>query len=380
MSGATVDPIDPFGESIHPRNSLIDPISNHLSQTRYHHPKDPLPLHARSKQGTHMNLTQMLTLVALITPAGVVNAQQPQTDSNDQTRDASENIDDLNAENNADNSHSISFSAHAGGTFFSKSDFDNSIGEFGYSAYELGVSASRKVGDAGRFTLGFDAGFINYDIVPSATSVAGDAADIGAEFDNVTTLSLIGMYSDKFDDETSWFIGAGVLSAMESDADFGDSIDWLLTGGVTHKFNDKLELGIGVLVKTQLDDDVLIVPIPQIKYTINDQWSIESERAGLKVNYKASDSINYGIMGEYNSTTFRLDDSHAFASEGVATHRSFPLSFYVDYKPNKAVVVNARVGVELGGELEILDTNGNDVTSQDIDAGIFGAVGVSFRF
>lgn len=322
-----------------------------------------------------MNIALLLTLSTLIVPTSISMAQSEKAPK-DQPAQGSERIVDSDAQS----SKSIDFAAYARGTFLDASDFDDTIGEFGYNEFNLGVSASRKVGDSGRFSIGFDAGFINYDITPSATSVAGDAADIGAEFDNVTTLSLIATYGDRFDDQTSWFIGAGVLSAMESDADFGDSIDTLLTGGFKHKVNDKLELGIGVLVKTQLDDDVLIVPIPQIKYTIDDRWSIATERAGLKLNYKASDSINYGLMGEYSSTTFRLDNTHAFAPEGVATHRRIPVSFYLEYKPNDTIVVSARIGAELGSELDILDTNGNDVTAQDIDTGIFGSLGVSFKF
>ena len=229
-------------------------------------------------------------------------------------------------------------------------------------------------------SIDFNAGIVDYDITPSATAVAGDAASIGSEFDNVTTLSLIGMYAAQTDAGSSWFIGGGVLSNGENNADFGDTIDGMLMGGYRHKVNNTLELGLGVAVRTRLDDDVLVVPLPQVRYTINEYWSIESEGVGLKFNYKASDALDYGLTAQFASTTFRLDDSHAAAPEGIATHRRFPIAFYTIYEPNDTIEISGRIGAMMAGELEILDTNGNDLTSQDIDTGIFGSINVSFKF
>lgn len=276
--------------------------------------------------------------------------------------------------------HAISFSAYARGTVVDEADFDSDIGTFKYTAFNLGLNASRHIGDSGQISVAFDAGLINYDIDASPLSVAGDAASIGAEFDDVTTLSLVGIYADQFNETSTWYIGGGVLSGSEDDADFGDSIDGLIFGGYRYKFNDQLELGIGVAVRSRLDDDVLIVPVPEIIYTVNEFWSIETEGIGLKINYKASDSLDYGVTGEFASTTFRLNDSHSFAVDGVATHRRFPLAFYAQLAPNETVEIIGTIGAELGGELEVINTSGNEVASQDLDTGVFGSLSVRFKF
>ncbi len=274
----------------------------------------------------------------------------------------------------------FAFEAKVRGSYLSNADFDNGSGEFGFTAYGLGIKATKKIGDAGMLSIDFNAGLIDYDITPSVTAVAGDAASIGSEFDTVTTLSLIGSYAARTEKGSTWFIGGGVLSNGENSADFGDTIDGMLMGGYRYKVNNTLELGLGVAVRTQLDDDVLVVPLPQVRYTINEYWSIESEGVGLKFNYKASDALDYGITAEFASTTFRLDNSHATAPEGVATHRRFPIAFYAIYEPNDTIEISGRIGAMMAGELEILDTNGNDLTSQDIDTGIFGSINVSFKF
>ncbi len=272
------------------------------------------------------------------------------------------------------------FEGYTRGTMTADADFDDGIGEFQYTEFIAGIKANRLVGDSGLLSIDFNAGLINYDITPSPTSVLGDAANIGAEFDHITVLSLTGIYANQSTAKSTWFVGGGVFVGRENGADFGDSIDWMLTGGYKHKINNKLELGLGVAMRTRLDDSVLIVPVPQITYAIDEYWSITGQGIGLKINYKASDSLDYGLSGQYESTTFRLDDTHSAAPEGMVTHQRFPLAFYAKYQPNDTLEISGRVGGLLAGELEILDTNGNDLTRQDIDTVIFGSINLSFKF
>lgn len=275
---------------------------------------------------------------------------------------------------------SWSFGLSGGATFAGDADFDNGIGEFSYDAYELSISARRLIGDSGSLSIELKGGLIDYTINPSTSSAVGDAANIGAEFDTITTIGLTGMYAHRIDDTSSWFVSGGVISAGEDDADFGDTLDGLALAGYKHKFSDTLEMGFGAFVRTRLDDDALIVPIITLSYRPDDRWTIASEGLGLKIDYKASDALNYGISAEYDSDTFRLDDSHTLARGGVASHSRIPVWFYTQYKASDTIELSARIGVEFAGELEILNTSGNEITSQDIDTGIFGSFNISFRF
>ena len=274
----------------------------------------------------------------------------------------------------------LTLRASVGVTYQADADFDGNIGELSLLEYRAGLTALINIEDAGRLSINLSAGLLDYDVSPSLTSVAGDAASIGAELDTIHTLGLTGIYSDRFNDTTNWFIGAGVGFAGEEDADFGDGFDWLFTGGFEYKQSDTLTWGIGVLVKSQLEDDVLIVPVPRITWKIDDRWTLASERAGLRLSYKSSDELSYGISGEYRSDSFRLDDTHAAAVEGMGTHRRIPIGLFAEYTPNDRIVIDASVGAALGGELEFLDTNGNDVSKQDLDPGFYGSLNLSFKF
>ena len=332
-------------------------------------------------KGLHsMNMNQSLCpLLAILLSGGtIVGAAASSAQANDPVEptagEESENPLD------SDPQSGFVFSARVTGTSTADADFDDDIGVFQYNALIAGLNAKRRIGDSSSLNIDLDAGWYSYDITPSASSVAGDAASIGSEFDDVTTLSLVTTFSQRFSDTGSWFVGGGVLVGLENGADFGDSVDGIIVGGFRHRINDQLEIGLGVYARTRLDDDVLVVPLPQIKYTIDEYWSIESEGAGAKINYHASDDLDYGVYGQYESTTFRLDATHSFAPEGMVTQRSFPIGFYAQYQPRDTIHITGRVGGLMAMELEILDTNGNEVATKDIDTGIFGSLSVSFQF
>ncbi|MAO21109.1 MAG: hypothetical protein CMJ35_04280 [Phycisphaerae bacterium] len=316
-------------------------------------------------------LTTML-LLSLATPPLLASqpAEEPESSPNIEAVEQLEGT----------RSTQLTLRARVSAGFQADADFDADIGELSLAEYRLGLNAMWNIKDGGRLSIDLGAGLLDYDITPSATSVAGDAASIGAELDEIQTLGLTGIYSDRLNDTTSWFLGGGVGFSGEQDADFGDSFEWLFTTGFMYKQSDTFSWGLGVLVKSRLEDDVLVVPVPQITWNIDERWTLATERAGLRLIYKSSDVLSYGISGEYRSESFRLDDTHVSAPEGMGTHRRIPVALFAQYKANDRIVIDASVGAALGGELEFLDTNGNDVAKQDLDVGVFGSLSLSFRF
>lgn len=322
-----------------------------------------------------MNPTRFTTttLLALASTPLIAIAQPDNTNPDQSSKDA-EQIERTE-------SSSLRISPYAFASFHADADLDNDIGEFGFSSYRAGINLSTQIGDRGQLSGNIGFGVLDYDITPSGTSVANDAADIGAGLDDVYESEIILTYAHRGEGKWSYLIGAGIVSAGEDGADFGDTLDFLGTAGFRYQYNDKLSLGLGVLVKTRLEDDVLVIPVPQIRYQISDKWVLETQRAGLELRYEANEQITYGIAGEYLSTTFRMNDTHAaIVSEGVANHTRVPVSIFVNFEPTEQIEIKARIGSSLAGNLEFLDTNGNDITDQDIDPSIFGSINVSFRF
>lgn len=319
---------------------------------------------------THANIAHLL-LISLA-PAQLL-AAQPEPQPEPDTRDA-EQIE-------RDDSTRLTLTPYAFASFNSDADFDSDNGEFGFSTYRAGLRLRQGIGDRGTLGANISFSLLDYDITAAPTATVNSAAAIGSGIDDVYETAIIVDYTHRGEGDFSYQFGAGVVSAGEDGADFGDTIDLLGTAGFLYRYSDKLSLGLGVLVKSRLEDDVLVVPVPQIRYQIDDRWLLETERAGVKLSYKSSESLTYGIAAEYIQETFRLNDSHtALASEGVVNHARVPVSIFAVYAPAEQIELRARIGASLASDIEFLDRNGNDITKEDIDTAIFGSINVSFRF
>jgi len=311
-----------------------------------------------------LNHTQILPVTAVIALFSTPLLAQPEAPEPTDSQETSTTT--LVERNGKD----IQWSSTASTTYFNETDFDDGTGSLESWSTKAGIAASMDLGE-GRFSVGFDAEQISYDF----TALAGG----GSSFDDVTTLTLSSTYMGRIDDDSSWFAGGSARASYESGASFDDSIAGGVYGGYRHNVTDKLDLGLGIGVFTRLEDDVLIVPIPQIRYDMGNGWSLENERIGLKLNYKMNDSVTMALSAEYKSRSFRLDDSNA-VSAGATTESNIPVAFVVRYAPNKKVSLHGRVGAGFGGELEFFNAAGTSVSSRDLETSIFFGFGGSIRF
>ncbi|MDF1809040.1 MAG: hypothetical protein P1U42_05030 [Phycisphaerales bacterium] len=268
------------------------------------------------------------------------------------------------------NGKDIHWSSTASTTYFNETDFDDNTGSLESWSTKAGIAAAMDLGE-GRLNIGFDAEQISYDF----TAMGGG----GSSFDDVTTLSVSSTYFGRIDDNSSWFAGATARASYESGASFDDSIAGGAFGGYRHKVSDKLDLGLGIGVFSRLEDDILIVPIPQIRYDMGNGWTLENERIGIKLNYKMNDSVSMALTGEYKSRSFRLDDSNA-VSAGATSESKLPVSFSVQYAPNNKVNLHGRIGAAFGGELEFFNAAGTSVSTRDLETSVFFGFGGSIRF
>ncbi len=268
----------------------------------------------------------------------------------------------------------IQFNFHASSTYYADSDFDDASGSLKAWRNALGVSAQGDLGE-GRWSVGFNAEITDYDFTPPPSGGGGGGGGargtIGAlVFDDVTILGLTTRYTGRIDDENSWFIGGGISAAFENGADLDDSFTGAIFGGASHKYSDKLTLGLGVLVRTRLEDSVLVIPMPIFRYDMGNGWTLENQRAGAKIMYAANDKLSFGVAGEFESRSFRLDDANALPG-GAANETRIPVAFVTEYKAAKKVTLSARVGAAIGSDIEFFDATGATISERDLDTSIF---------
>lgn len=264
--------------------------------------------------------------------------------------------------------------------YTAETDFDTSVGEFQSTSYGAKLGISIPVDDRARFSLGFSTDITDYDITPVAGAVGITAATVGTQFDSVVEYGIDGMYTRRMTSQQSFFVGGGVGIAAEGGAD--DAFVWNVLGGFAVQSSPNFRWGLGVGVFSQIEDDVRILPLPQVYIGIDDYWSLQSTGPGIKLNYRWSEDLSMGVLAEFDGKSFRIDDDNTLAPDGAVDITGVPISYYIDYSggDTSRVTLFAQVGVVVGGSMEILNSTGNTIVDEDIDPSVFAGLGLKIAF
>ena len=169
----------------------------------------------------------------------------------------------------------------------------------------------------------------------------------------------------------------------ESGADLNDGTNGGLITGAAYRVNDRLTIGPGLGVFTELEDSASIFPILIIDWKITDSLSFETGRGfaasrgpGLQLRWNASSSWTFALGGRYEKTRFRLNDSGP-VPDGIGQDRAVPLFALAEYAFSKDTVVSLLGGAEVGANLRLEDSSGDYITDTDISTAPF--LGATFR-
>jgi hypothetical protein len=203
-----------------------------------------------------------------------------------------------------------------------------------------------------------------------------------APWENINTFSLSLPMRWGIADNWSAFLIPSIRSTGESSANFDDTITGGGFFGAAYRFGERLTIGPGIGVISQLEDNATIFPILIIDWKITDRLSLDTGRGlgatlgpGLALNYRANQSWNFTFGGRYESLRFRLD-KNAIVPNGIGEDKTFPVyagcTYYISPKTNVSFIA----GVELGGELKLEDRDGNRLRKESYDPG--GFLGLTF--
>ncbi|MBL9120677.1 MAG: hypothetical protein JNL80_12275 [Phycisphaerae bacterium] len=186
-----------------------------------------------------------------------------------------------------------------------------------------------------------------------------------------------------------WQLSAGVFgsAAGEPDADAGDSLSFGGTLAAAYRASDRLTIGGGVLIASQIEDDALVIPLFVLDWRITDSLRLSNVAgpeayptgAGLELLCQAWEGWEFGIGGRWESRRFRLDDTGP-APNGVGEDSGLGLWLRAGVRPIDALRIDLLVGMMVSEELELSDRNGNELATSDLDPSPFLACFVSYRF
>lgn len=182
------------------------------------------------------------------------------------------------------------------------------------------------------------------------------------------------------------FVSPTIRSTGEKGADFNNALTGGGFAGFSYRFSDRLSIGPGIGVLTQLEDSTQVIPILVINWKITDTLSLNTGRGigatlgpGLTLDWQPSRSWSFSIGGRYESLRFRLDEDGT-VPDGIGDDRSFPIFAGIGYSFNPMLRLSLVGGVETGGELRLEDEAGRLITKEDHDTAGFVGFAFSARF
>jgi hypothetical protein len=182
-------------------------------------------------------------------------------------------------------------------------------------------------------------------------------------------------------DTWSFYGVPSVRYPAESGASLSESDEWGALVGASYRFSERLRLGPGISVFTDMEDSgVDLSPFLVIDWKISDTLSLTTGRdlaatrgPGLALKWTPIEHWTFRLSGRREKTSFRLDQDGP-APDGFGRDKSIPLAISATYKPTKAVRLHLLTGVDLAGNLRLEDSDGDRVADSDYDPAPFAGL------
>lgn len=214
----------------------------------------------------------------------------------------------------------------------------------------------------------------------------GNSVFATTAWNNVETLSIVPRFDVRLNEH--WSVGAAPILQLsgESNADAGKTITGGGLANFRYAFDQTHVLGLGLLVKGQLDNSVLVVPIPLVDWEIKKGLRISNVRGpeanpfvGLELVQELSTQFNVALGGAWEYRMFRLNDTGPNAN-GSGLEQQITLYGRFEWKPVPQFRIDFVAGAALMNQLELRDSSNNFVASQDGGTSLVLGVFASYKF
>lgn len=252
-------------------------------------------------------------------------------------------------------------------------------GEFDRDTYVFRLSATRQ------WTPQLRAGLsLGYEYDDYGFDLPGPLAE--APWDAVRTLSIGLPVFYRASDEWSLFALPRLRYAAEEDAELGDGREAGLLAGAYYRFNDRLSIGPGIGVSSEIESGADVFPILLVDWKITDTLSLETGRGlaasrgpGVTLRWTPEGDWSFGLAARYEKRRFRLDDD-GLAPDGVGEDTAVPVALTATYAPGPRFKVSVVAGAELSGHLRLETEDGNRLINEDYDPAAFAGLVLSASF
>ena len=206
---------------------------------------------------------------------------------------------------------------------------------------------------------------------------------------NAQAITALGFANWQLDRQWSLNLGLRLGFAGEPQANLGDSFTVGGNAAVSYAFSEKLSLGGGVLLSSQIEDSILAIPIVVVYWQVTDSVVVSNvlgpeaypTGAGLEIAWRPDRVSEISIGSRYEVRRFRLDDTGPeIRRNGVGEDSGLPLWLRATWRFPNGIRMDLVGGVSLFNQYRLDDSNGGRIATADLDPAPFIAGFVSWRF
>lgn len=246
-------------------------------------------------------------------------------------------------------------------------------GSFSRSSARIRLSAPLYLG--GDTIVGLSGGY-SYDYF----DFSGMATD---PWENLNRTRLGLFAKSDFGDGWSWLALPFVSMDGEEGADWNESLTFGALGGAWYRYSDRLSIGLGAGLGTQLEDDFFAFPILFLDWKLADKLTLTTmppeglrPGPGATLRWDVRDELSLAFIYQFQNDQQRLAEDSLAAAGGVGEYRQHRLAVAATYRPTKNFSLTAHAGFGFGGAIEVFDSAGDTVSEQDFDGSlVFGFEG-----
>ena len=249
-------------------------------------------------------------------------------------------------------------------------------GKYDRTTFLARLSASRSWGSAfrGGLSVGYEHDAYGFDGLTSKP------------WGDVRTVSVGLPLSYRADEQWSLFALPRLRYSAETGASLGDGREVGILAGATYKVSDRVSVGPGFGISSQIESGSDVFPILLVNWQITDTLSLETGRGlaasrgpGLTLKWDPAGDWSLGLSGRYEKRRFRLNDKGP-APDGVGEERAVPVALTATYDPNRKLSVHVLAGAEFAGSLRLESNEGKRLSNQGYETAPFAALVVKSRF
>jgi hypothetical protein len=231
------------------------------------------------------------------------------------------------------------------------------------------------MGGNGAFGIGIEHTKTEYDF--------GGGAQLGGfvdPFDRVDDFRFTGSYEALIDSEWAWFTAGTVALGAGNDADLDDGFYAEGMGGFKFQVQDNLQIGLEVIVFSEIEDDASIYAFPVIDMAVNEDSRIStvtnSTDPTLAYLFDFSDELTSYAGAGVKIRQYTLDDN-PLPNDTAFKDREIALRAGVLFSREK-LVVDAFVGVAF--RKLTLNSDDHELGHDKVDPAPFIGASVSYGF